>query len=357
MTKFQKQMMTIAAIGALSAVTALPAMAADVSFYGQARLATFYNMNTTDGGVDTNGFDEHLQGNSRFGANFKNGDFGGKFEVGTSGGNANIRLLYGTWNFGSGKLTVGQDYNRYWLGSQQVWGDDNGNNGYGSLWDGRQPQIRVDLSNGFYFSAIKPQNNADNSNQEIITTSSTTDNDNNEQYLPKLNVGYAGKAGSFSYNVGVVGQTYKDKDFDETVTSLMGYVTGQAGFGATSVAFTASYGQNVGNMGFLGRMSKVNADDVTGFEGMLQLSQKLSDTLSFNAGVGYVYDKSDADGADADDKMTVFANMPIKMAKYVTLVPEISYIDQLSEGRNASNVTSDSDAKQWAVGAKWQIDF
>jgi hypothetical protein len=267
-------------------------------------------------------------------------------------------LLYGTWNFGSGKLLVGQDYNRYWLGSEQVHGDDNGNIGYGSLWDGRQPQIRVDMNNGFYFAAIQPTGNSAFAVAGTVTNDGnqeTSDTAGNDSYLPKLNLGYAGKAGNFSYNAGVVGQFYKNKAIDEQITALMGYFTGNAAFGATSLAFTTSYGQNVGNMGFTGRMSydAANAENVSGFEGMLQLSQKLSDTMSANVGVGYTYDKSGADGADADDKMLIFANMPIKLAKYVTVVPEVSYYDQLSETTTAA----DSDAKHWAVGAKWQIDF
>jgi hypothetical protein len=348
-------MMTIAAIGALSAVTALPAMAADVNFYGSARLTTFYNMNTTDAGVDTNGFDEHLQGNSRFGANFKNGDFGGKFEVGTG---VNLRLLYGTWNFGSGKLLVGQDYNRYWQCSAQVHADDCGNIGYGSLWDGRQPQLRVDMNNGFYFAAIQPNGNQAFAVAGAVTNDGnqeTSDTAGNDSYLPKLNLGYAGKAGNFNYNVGVVGQFYKNKDIDEQITALMGYFTGNAAFGATSVVFNTSYGQNVGNMGFTGRMSYDTGakENVQGFEGMLQLSQKLSDTLSANVGVGYTYDKSGADGAKTDDKMMIFANMPVKLAKYVSVTPEVVYYNQLDE----TTADATSDAKHWAVGAKWQIDF
>jgi hypothetical protein len=315
-------------------------------------------MVTNDTGIDTNGFDEHLQANSRFGANFKNGDFGGKVEVGlnsTTGaaaGNTVTRLLYGTWNFGSGKLTVGQDYSRYHTLTNQAYSDDNGNIGYGALWDGRQAQIRVDMNNGFYFSAIKPNGNVDNGNQEVANAAGNTGNDS---YLPKLNVGYAGKAGGFGYNVGVVGQFYKNQTIDEQITAAMAYFTGNTTFGATTVGFSTSYGQNVGNMGFSGRMSYDTAalENVSGFEGMLTLGQKLSDTLSLNAGFGYVTDKSGADGAERDDKLLLWANMPVKLAKYVTLVPEVSYYDQLSE----TTTSADSDAKNWAVGAKWQIDF
>lgn len=365
MTKFQKQMMTITVIGALSAATALPATAGEFDLYGTARMSTFYNSIESSAGVKTKGFDEHLQANTRFGANFKNGDFGGKVELGFNSttdqainptlpgtnpqkGNLYTRLAYGTWNFGAGKLTVGQDYNRYLLCSAQVWNDDNGNNGgYGSLYDGRQAQIRVDMQNGLYFALIRPSVNNDLSNAELAATPYTSN-------LPKLNLGYAGKAGNVGYNAGVVGQTAKLKTKDKQINAVMGYLTGTAAFGDTSVALTTSYGQNVGSMGFAGRMAydATNLENARGFEGMLQLTQKFTKDVSANLGASYTFDKSSAPGAKTDDKASVFVNLPIKLAQYVTVVPEFDYLTQLDEVGSTP-----SKAKQWAAGAKWQIDF
>ena len=165
---FKKTVAIVAAAGALTAL-AIPAMA-ETTLYGSARMATFYNLPMQPATGKTAGIDEHLQANSRFGANFSNGDVGGKVEIGlrdngtaingsTTTGLDYTRLLYGTWNFGSGKLTVGQDYNSYYTFTAQVHDDDNGLNGYGALWDGRQPQIRVNLNNGVYFAAIQPTGN------------------------------------------------------------------------------------------------------------------------------------------------------------------------------------------------------
>ena len=165
---FKKTAAIAATAGALTAL-ALP-VAAETNLYGSARLATFYNFADEPTTGKTAGIDEHMQGNATFGTNFKNGDVGGKFEIGlrdngttvngsTTTGLISTRLLYGTWNFGEGKLTVGQDYNSYYLGSAQVHSDDNAFKGYGAQWDGRQPQIRVNLNNGVYFSAIQPTGN------------------------------------------------------------------------------------------------------------------------------------------------------------------------------------------------------
>lgn len=349
---FKKTVAIVAAAGALTAL-ALPAMA-ETTLYGSARLQTFYNMADEPTTGKTAGVDEHLQTNSRFGANFSNGDVTGKVEYGASGGNGNIRLLNGTWNFGSGKLTVGQDYNSYYFTSEQVHNDDNVNNGYGSLWDTRQAQIRVNLTNGVYFAAITPTGNVagDAAGNNLEKTS------NVKIYLPKLNVGYAGKAGTVGYNVGVVGQTYSTKigTNDKQVTALLGYANATAGFGATTLKANVSFAQNAGNMGFSGRgtATTVGTDikNTTGFEGFVQASQKISDTISGNVGLGYTYDKKDVTGAKADDKLLFFVNAPVTLAKNVSVTPEFSYYDQLNDAAG-----KDEKKKAYAIGAKWQINF
>lgn len=335
-----------AAAGALTALT-IPAIA-ETSFYGSARMATFYNIADVPATGKTAGFDEHLQGNSTFGMNTDAGEVKGKVELGTGAGNVALRLLYGTWNFGAGKLTVGQDYNSYYLGSAQVHTDDNAFKGYGAQWDTRQPQIRVNLDNGVYFAAIQPTGNVSGND----TGANAEANTNVKMYLPKLNIGYAGKAGAIAYNVGVVGSSFKNAG-DRQITAVLGYVTGSASFGATSLLYSASVSQNAGDMGFTGR-AKADAagKDAIGFEGFLQVSQKISDTITGNAGFGYAGDRMDVSGAKFNDKMSIFVNAPITLAKNVTVTPEFDYYDQLN---NAAG--KDENKKAYALGAKWQINF
>lgn len=349
----KKQLVILSAVAAVTVTAfAVPAMA-ETTLYGSARVATFYNFadaKTTGTTGKTAGFDEHLQGNSRFGANFSNGEVGGKVELGTA---VNTRLLYGTYNFGSGKLTVGQDYNSYYTFTAQVHGDDNVMNGYGSLWDGRQAQLRVNLNNGFYFAAIQPTGSV---NAVPSTTGGIVNNaeaaSNIKLYLPKLNVGYAGKSGNISYNAGLVGQTFKNVTANEQVNALLGYVNGKAGFGATTLMANLSFAQNAGNMGFAGRQSFAAATkkDAKGFEGYVQVSQKLSDKLSANAGLGYVTDKTSGN-ASADDKMLFFVNAPITLTKNVYITPEFSYYDEMKSAADKDQ------AKSYALGAQFRIDF
>jgi hypothetical protein len=358
---FKKTVAIAAAAGALTAL-AIPAMA-ETTLYGSARMATFYNLADTPAGGKTAGFDEHLQLNSRFGANFSNGDVGGKFELGAV---PNIRLLYGTWNFGSGKLTVGQDYNSYYTFTEQVHFDDNGLNGYGALWDTRQAQIRVNLNNGLYFAAIQPtvNVNGDTTGANAELASGATDT---KMYLPKLNVGYAGKAGMVGYNVGVVGTTFSQTvgagttlKKDQQIVAVLGYANGSAAFGATKLMASVSGSQNAGNMNFYLRKGydAATKKDAIGFEGYIQASQKVSDTLTANIGLGYAGDKIDAPAKAGvaqnkfDDKMVVFVNTTVTLAKNVCVTPEFDYYNQMNgvDGK-------DSKMKAYAIGAQWKINF
>lgn len=351
----KKQLLVLSA-AAMVAAAAVPAMA-ETTLYGSARMATFYNFNDTKGALGkTSSIDEHLQANSRVGLIAANGDVGGRVELGTG---VNVRLLYGTWNFGSGKLTVGQDYNSYYTFTAQTHGDDNGLNGYGALWDTRQAQLRVNLNNGLYFAAIQPTGNqaagiagvtTGVANGAFVPNAESTSNI--KIYLPKLNVGYAGKASNVTYNVGLVGQTFKDQavGVDEQKTAILGYLNGTAAFGNTSLMANVSYAQNAANMGFANRLGYAGKNDAKGFEGYIQATQKLSDTAKVNAGLGYVNDKVEH-AAHADDKMSFFVNAPITLAKNVTITPEFSYYDEMKSSTNATQ------PKSYALGAQWRIDF
>ena len=86
-----------------------------------------------------------LQGNSRIGAAVKVSDaLSGRFEYGASNGNANIRHLYGVWNFGAGSLLVGQhDGPLRHPGSDQVYAGDAGLGGWGEMSSPRKAQLKL----------------------------------------------------------------------------------------------------------------------------------------------------------------------------------------------------------------------
>ncbi|MCG8568295.1 MAG: hypothetical protein MI747_24765, partial [Desulfobacterales bacterium] len=155
--KKMKKMRIFAVALAMVTAFAMTASAADWNFYGNARIATFVADNDTTNDTE---FSESLHGNSRIGAKVKVSDeLSGRFEYGAFEGNANIRLLYGAWNFGAGTLIVGQDYAPAWMSvSNQAYAGDNGLGGWGENYTDRTPQIKL-VFGGLKLAFLEPNTN------------------------------------------------------------------------------------------------------------------------------------------------------------------------------------------------------
>jgi hypothetical protein len=374
----KKTVAIVAAAGALTAL-ALPALA-ETSFYGSARVGTFWDTNQPLQAVgaakpDTNtDFILNSFATSRFGANFSNGNLGGKVELGVGGpavstagtvsaavgtGGATYvytRHAYGTYKFDAGTLLVGQTWTPYTFASEQVALDDNVNNGYGSLYDARLPQVRFTLNNGVYVAVLRNGGAAANVNGEAGTTAGA------QTLFPKVAVGYEGKAGNIAFGGGVAGQTFKANN-DTQVTSILGYVHGVLTAGPAALALNIGVGQNLGDFG-IGGTTGATATSVAGstdvyntttISALIQGSYQITPMVKGNVGLGYVTESgknaNNTSWTKDDNKMALFVNAPITLAKGVTLVPEISYIDQLDEKNG------DTGKKDTIYGAKWQMDF
>src|SRR5512139_1931101 len=100
-----------------------PAFAADWSFYGSQRIATWYNDRDYGDGVGANGQDDdqatqwYFQGNSRLGAKVKADKVSGQIELalgaGGDGGDTSVatRRAYGVWKVSDfTQFKVGKDY-------------------------------------------------------------------------------------------------------------------------------------------------------------------------------------------------------------------------------------------------------
>jgi hypothetical protein len=148
-----RKLIVVLSAAALVLAFTLPVMAqSEWSFYGNSRMwlewADYDKEAPSNPGLS--GFDDEeltwtLQSNSRIGANVAAGDIGGRFEYGTG---VNLRLLYGTWNFGAGTILAGQDYTPVqWVVSSQcgLGGGDCGFIGWGTYYTGRVPQIKLSM--------------------------------------------------------------------------------------------------------------------------------------------------------------------------------------------------------------------
>jgi hypothetical protein len=356
----------------------VPAMAVDWNFYGSARMATFYVSKDfqDDTSLYTPSGDDQdaetlwdLQGNSRFGANVKADHIKGQIEMGITESNVSARRVYGVWNFGAGSLKVGKDYTPVsQFISGQVFDADLGLLGIGTQYGSRVGQIA--LSFGGFEIALIDTSTAGVAGQFLVGGLTFDFEDGDVDVLiPKIEAKWGMSFDAFNFNIQGGYNYYSVEDVtssvdgsknDIDVTSYT--IGGDAGFnfGPAYVKGAVSFGQNMGNAnwGIPGNFNQgANAiwdgdddtDDVDTVMGALVAGMKVSDMLSFEAGVGFRQD--DPDEGDKSKPMMGYVQSVIALAPGVFLVPEIGYYD-------GDQTYSEVDTtKQFYLGAKWQINF
>jgi hypothetical protein len=343
-----------------------PAMAAEWDFYGSARVKAFYyNFDDKASDVqDENGDFESdtdlsmgLQGNARIGANVKASDeVSGRFEYGASGGNANIRLLYGVYNFGAGSLLVGQDYTPIdTLYSNQVVEDDNGLLYEGCAYEGRIAQLKLQMG-GFQVA--------------LVGNNASGVDDDTDVVIPKIELAYDMNMDTMSVGGFAGYQTYKTgaAGVDHDVTSYLVGVRAKINLGPAYINAAAHYGQNLGNYGILMRNDYAgyqaaagsDTEDATSYAAALVAGAKFSDMVAIEAGVGYMKNEVDTVGAGSvtqeGDAMTYYVQAPITLAPGVFIVPEISIFD-LGDSDNGVSGGKIDNGQVTTYGAKFQINF
>ena len=328
---------------ALALLLATPALA-DFSLYGSVRMATYLMEGTGDvyGDYDSD-VNWELQSNSRIGGKFNTEEIGGRFEFGTgdSDGDVWLRLMYGTWDFGKGTLLIGQDYTLYGYGSWEVANEDNGFAGLGDSYDGRLPQIRVELDNGFWAAAIK------NHAQKMKVDTADYD-----YWLPKLAIGYMHDVGFMSYGASLAYQTYELNE--KSVDSYLAAFNWKTAAGPVALQGNIFYGQNLEDFGMqdwvgTGYGAYENGEDATTLAGYVQLAHEFGKVLAV-AGVGYKADDSDA-YAEKDEQFGYFVQAHFPVAKNFTIIPHYTVYD-LMDDQNGND-----QGDLYFAGIKWQMDF
>jgi len=355
-------------VGILAAVFVLACIgslqAADWSFYGSARMATFSaDVDPQVAGVssDTDTL-WALQGNSRIGANVTAGDVSGRFEYGSG---PNLRHLYGTWNFGPGVILVGQAFtplNEFY--SNQVYETDNNLNKEGMIFHGRRPQIQVRISN-FELALVEPNTQATLLNSAGATVTSA----DNDTTLPQILMAYRYATGRFYLNPFLGWATY---DFttgvtsatqQESVDSLVYGFAGKVYLGPGFFSAGLVAGSNIGNMGITTRTlsnAVINAangklvdNDTLAYAGVVGF--KANDTFKFEAGYGYIRSEYDVTGVKTEDTgFSYYVQSTVTLAPGVIIVPEVGVVsnDEIKIGGVATKQSETT-----YLGAKWQINF
>jgi len=289
-----------------------------------------------------------LQTNSRFGANFEVENVKLQVELGLQSA-VNLRLAVAAVDFGPLKVTLGQTYTPYtWLATGD-YVDDNNFTGFGASYDGRTPQLRLDLA-GAYVSFIGVSRNTTGAYGATTTTAikDTT------ALAPKTSIGYDYKSGASVFGFGGAGNIVKINDSTsaankKNIKSWLGYVHTNAVLGDFIFRGNFAYGQNTGNFGIL-NVEKGNTDaliqtfstsasavqsgtslkNTTTIEGYINPQYKLTSDLLIGAGVGYA--KADNDTyTKADAQIAYFVDAKYNINKYFSILPEFAYRDYLKD--------------------------
>jgi len=367
---------------------AAPATAADWSFYGSQRVATWY-VDRDYGDATVNGQDDdqatqwYFQGNSRMGAKVKADKISGHIELAMGpnsssngdGGDTNVatRRAYGVWKFGdNASLKVGKDYSPVSdFISSQFFDADGQQYGEGEFY-GRRPAGLTLILGNFELAALTPSYGAD------VGTTATGINGatggDPDSYIPrfeasynlKLSSGYIKPFGGFQY------YTVEDNGIgnitgDIDVWSWAIGVSTKWDIGAFSIAGQVSYGMNEGavtgwDAGSNARSSSLpylkNGDDIADvytLQAIIVPALRLNDTLRFEAAFGYRSDNPDGasgpNNGTPDGVWITYLQALITLAPGVFLCPEVGYYDYMD------NPAGDDQGNQWYAGAKWQIDF
>jgi len=346
-----RKLLILLSAAALVVAFTLPA-AAEVSFYGDARMNTGWTSFDADtAGTDTVdnvrwGLDN---GNSRLGAKFQEGSVGGNVEIRPDAAGSNMRHWYGTWNFGSGTLVVGQTWTPTFAPVACACYEGGLTAGYGDVIGSlRAPQIAVWVGS-LQIAALTP------SQANKFGGSSTG-------MLPKIEANYSLKAGPAAiklyggYNSSEEENLATKKSFD--YNSYLFGANVRMAFGAAGVALNVYTAKNPAEYGIAADRSllatvttDVNEVDEMGF--LVDFSYKISPTMSFFVGFGQATDERDVPGTDEQTHTIFYAGLPITLAKNVTITPEIG---QMSDEYDTGAAVTPAPSTTY-YGAYWRIAF
>lgn len=344
------------------ALMAGSAYAAQWNFYGTAKVWTgWYDDDIIDRDIsevfddDDTQYSENLYSDSAIGANvIVSDELSARFEYGAKNGVADVVLLYGVWNFGSGTLTVGKAVTPISVTySNQVVPSDYeqlGLGGFGDFDNEENAEIMLTFG-GFSIAFLDPGRDVD------AWDGDRRDSDYDYQaVIPMIAAAY-----KYTFDMGevqIAGGYNTVEINDEDVDSYAVGLGGKLNFGAVGVFATGVWGENLGNLGagtatlFEGQTVFLVDDsevvDCESMGGTIGLTFAVNDMLTLEAGYGYIHDEYDYDNVDYEDEaQSYYLQAAITLAPGVTITPEVGMIDQIESDQ----------PETFYFGAAWAIAF
>jgi hypothetical protein len=346
---------------------AVTAAMADASLYGSARFRTYWHDKDKEY-VGTNYDDEDLEWRmgylTRWGANFKSGDITGKVELDTRDADGNegsseigdvrVRHVYGEWDFGAGKLLIGQTFNPCTVYMSGIGVFSGGLQKFGGMGLSyfRTSMIRLTFGN-LKLAFMSP----DTSDNLGLTTVDTE--------LPRVEARYTLKLEPVTLDFMGGWQSYDVVNATDQEDSVDCYIAGlyaQVKFGAGYFKAIGTYAQNGGNYGlWTGTVIDTSAiyeggqvKDADCYGSGAVLGYKVSDMITLEAGYMKADGDHDRNGNYEDEAQAYGILCKITPAPGVVIQPEIVIDDREDVTQNGVVTEEGQDT---IVGVFWMINF
>jgi len=375
MKKFIGFLVFLAAFAMVFGFTVTAAMA-DADLYGSIRFRTYWadkDKDFTGTGFDDEDLDWRIGYLSRWGVNYKSGDVRGKMELDTRDqdgdegsseiGDVRVRHLYGEWDFGQGKLLIGQTFNPctvysnglgYYSGGLQKFG------GFGLDYF-RTSQIRLTFGNLVLAFLTPNTDQAVTGTDDLGAAYVTADEDTT---IPRIEARYSLKLDPVTVDFMGGWQTYDVVDATDSEESIDSYIVGlyaRANFGPAYVKGVLNYRQNGTNYGLwtvvdeTARMEGGSVQDAEAWGAQLIAGWKINDTFKVEAAYSMVEAENDDMSTKYEDDASAFMLLcNIALAPGVSVQPELIFQDNEDKYVDGTK-TDQGDAT--IFGVFWVINF
>jgi hypothetical protein len=364
----KKLMVFFVALSMVLGFTVTAAMA-DADLYGSIRFRTYW-VDKDDAysgtGFDDEDLDWRIGYLSRWGVNYQSGNIKGKLEMDTRDadgeegsaelGDVRVRHLYGEWDFGTGKLLIGQTFNPCTVYASGLGYYSGGLQRFHStgLDYFRTSQIRLTFDK-FMIAFMTPDTNEDYAavgGADIDTT------------LPRIEARYSFNLDPVKLDVMGGWQSYDVVDATDDEESIDSYFVGlyaQANFGPCYVKGLVNWRQNGDNYGLWtvveesAQWNGNDFDDSTAIGYSAVVGYKFSDKVTVEAAYAASQAENDDIAGDPEDDAQAYALLvKYSPAPGVIIQPELIYDD-----REESDFIGPDDDQGDALiaGVFWMINF
>jgi len=396
----RKMLFVLVAVAVVFAFT-LPAMAGEkvekkTELYGAIKLQTYIqdydkeNATATLRQFDDTDLNWNFNvGDSKFGFRAQSGDIGGVVELRpqtrADEGDHNIRYFYGSWNFGSGTLFIGQMHDPTWRGvcnPNFITGGFTGSYG-DSGGTVRTPGVQVwfpikAINGRLEFAALTPQvlrnlafpGARDATGAAWAAAVGLPGYTENDTVMPQLQFAALMAAGPFS---GALKGSYQTFDMVNNLDKSYSYDSWMLGFDATltfgpfAVKGNLSYGENQKStvsyyrttLDFYPKYDAASDDLIPAEDWGLGLcaSFQFTDKVSFEAGWARrqsTRDNPTFSGEDEGKAELLYFILPVQLTKGFMMYPQIGFSDE-GEVKVNGVETDRGNRKLYAI--IWEISF